>query len=66
MNAVQKLLRSYEHIDPALVGNSRQVLISELAGRSNIIMKAKELGFDVAKDTPRAQRHAGARQGAGA
>ena len=52
VNAVQKLLRSYEHIDPALVGNSRQVLISELAGRSNIIMKAKELGFDVTKDTP--------------
>ncbi len=52
VNAVQKQLRSYEHIDPALVGNSRQVLISELAGRSNIIMKAKELGFDVTKDTP--------------
>jgi 2-isopropylmalate synthase len=52
VNAVQKLLRSYEHIDPALVGNSRQVLISELAGRSNIIMKAQELGFDVSKDTP--------------
>jgi 2-isopropylmalate synthase len=52
VNAVQKLLRSYEHIDPARVGNSRQVLISELAGRSNIIMKARELGFDVTKDTP--------------
>jgi 2-isopropylmalate synthase len=52
VNAVQKLLRSYEHIDPAVVGNSRQVLISELAGRSNIIMKARELGFDVTKDTP--------------
>jgi 2-isopropylmalate synthase len=52
VNAVQKLLRSYEHIDPARVGNSRQVLISELAGRSNIIMKAQELGFDVTKDTP--------------
>src|SRR6185295_7572751 len=52
VNAVQKLLRSYEHIDPSLVGNSRQVLISELAGRSNIIMKARELGFDVTKDTP--------------
>ena len=34
------------------MGNSRQVLISELAGRSNIIMKARELGFDVTKDTP--------------
>jgi 2-isopropylmalate synthase len=52
VNAVQKLLCSYEHIDPSLVGNSRQVLISELAGRSNIIMKARELGFDVTKDTP--------------
>jgi 2-isopropylmalate synthase len=52
VNAVQKLLRSYEHIDPASIGNSRQVLISELAGRSNIIMKARELGFDVSKDTP--------------
>jgi 2-isopropylmalate synthase len=52
VNAVQKLVRSYEHIDPALVGNSRQVLISELAGRSNVIMKARELGFDVTRDTP--------------
>src|SRR4029077_5566936 len=52
VNAVQKLLRSYEHIDPALVGNTRHVLISELAGRSNIIMKARELGFDVTKETP--------------
>src|SRR5712692_5998482 len=53
VNAVQKLLRSYEHVDPALVGNARHVLISELAGRSNIIMKARELGFDVTKETPR-------------
>jgi 2-isopropylmalate synthase len=52
VNAVQKLLRSYEHIDPALVGNSRHVLMSELAGKSNIIMKARELGFDVSKETP--------------
>ena len=52
VNAVQKLVRSYEHIDPALVGNSRHVLMSELAGRSNIIMKARELGFDVSKETP--------------
>jgi 2-isopropylmalate synthase len=52
VNAVQKLVRSYEHVDPALVGSSRQVLMSELAGRSNIIMKARELGFDVSRDTP--------------
>ncbi len=52
VNAVQKLTASYEHIDPALVGNSRNVLISELAGRSNIVMKAQELGFKLTNDTP--------------
>src|SRR5207249_4690153 len=36
VNAVQKVLRSYEHIDPASVGNTRHVLVSDLAGRSNI------------------------------
>jgi 2-isopropylmalate synthase len=53
VNAVQKVLSSYEHIDPASVGNTRHVLVSDLAGRSNIVMKAKELGFDLASDTPR-------------
>ncbi|HZQ45507.1 MAG TPA: citramalate synthase [Verrucomicrobiae bacterium] len=52
VNAVQKLARSYEHIDPALVGNHRTVLISDLAGRSNIVMKANELGFKITNDTP--------------
>ncbi len=48
VNAVSKVLSSYEHVDPASVGNIRHVLISDLAGRSNIVMKAKELGFDLA------------------
>jgi 2-isopropylmalate synthase len=52
VNAVQKVLHSYEHVDPALVGNTRHVLISDLAGRSNIVMKARELGFDVTNQTP--------------
>ncbi|MGH7978613.1 MAG: citramalate synthase, partial [Limisphaerales bacterium] len=52
VNAVQKLASSYEHIDPALVGNSRTVLVSDLAGRSNIVMKARELGFKLSNDTP--------------
>jgi 2-isopropylmalate synthase len=33
VNAVQKVARSFEHIDPAAVGNLRRVLISDLAGR---------------------------------
>ncbi|HWQ93591.1 MAG TPA: citramalate synthase, partial [Clostridia bacterium] len=52
VNAVQKLVSSYEHIDPTVVGNSRRVLVSDLAGRSNIVMKAQELGFKVNNDTP--------------
>jgi len=52
VNAVQKLARSYEHIDPSQIGNTRRVLISDLAGRSNIVMKAHELGFQLDNDTP--------------
>jgi 2-isopropylmalate synthase len=52
VNAVQKLARSYEHIDPSLVGNARHVLISDLAGRSNIVVKAQELGFRISNETP--------------
>lgn len=52
VNAVQKVARSFEHIDPAAVGNHRRILVSDLAGRSNIVMKAQELGLDLANDTP--------------
>jgi 2-isopropylmalate synthase len=52
VNAVQKLTASYEHIDPTLVGNQRNVLVSDLSGRSNIVMKAQELGFKLTNDTP--------------
>jgi 2-isopropylmalate synthase len=52
VNAVSKVLSSYEHIEPSLVGNTRHVLISDLAGRSNIVLKARELGFDLSNDTP--------------
>ncbi|MCU0772138.1 MAG: citramalate synthase [Verrucomicrobia bacterium] len=52
VNAVQKLASSYEHINPELVGNARNILISDLAGRSNIVMKARELGFKLTNDTP--------------
>ncbi len=52
VNAVQKLASSYEHIDPKKVGNTRRVLVSDLAGRSNIVLKAQELGFKVTNETP--------------
>jgi 2-isopropylmalate synthase len=52
VNAVQKLASSYEHIDPSLVGNARNILVSDLAGRSNILLKARDLGFDLDESTP--------------
>ncbi|GDY21645.1 citramalate synthase [Verrucomicrobiota bacterium] len=52
VNAIQKLAASYEHIDPELVGNARNILISDLAGRSNIVMKAQSLGLRLTNDSP--------------
>jgi 2-isopropylmalate synthase len=49
VNAVQKLARSYEHIRPEEVGNRQQILVSELAGQSNILIKAEELGIPLGK-----------------
>ena len=45
VHAIMKEPRTYEHIDPELVGNSRRVLVSDMGGRSNIEYKAKELGI---------------------
>jgi 2-isopropylmalate synthase len=45
--AVQKNPLTYEHIDPAVVGNRQRVLVSDLSGRSNILYKAREFGVDV-------------------
>lgn len=50
VNAVQKVVHSYEHITPESVGNSRRILVGELSGRSNILMKAAELGYQFDKD----------------
>ena len=36
VHAINKAAKTYEHIDPALVGNERRILVSELSGRSNI------------------------------
>ncbi len=42
VNAVEKNPVTFEHIDPALVGNDRRILVSDLSGRSNLVMKAAE------------------------
>ena len=51
-HAVERVADSYEHINPEVVGNSRRVLVSDMSGRSNILAKAKELGFKLTAETP--------------
>ncbi|HEY8519954.1 MAG TPA: citramalate synthase [Gammaproteobacteria bacterium] len=48
--AVQKNAVTYEHIDPQAVGNRQRVLVSDLSGRSNVLYKARQFGFDLAND----------------
>jgi 2-isopropylmalate synthase len=49
VDAVQKLASSYEHIDPALVGNSRVITVSDMSGQANILARAEALGYPLAK-----------------
>src|SRR6266704_3336333 len=43
--AIAKLPESYQHIDPALVGNELRVVVSEVAGRRNVRLRAEALGL---------------------
>ncbi|MBN1687773.1 MAG: citramalate synthase [Candidatus Omnitrophica bacterium] len=56
INAMIKNARTYEHIEPRAVGNHRRFLISELGGKTNIMLKAKELQMDLAKESPETRR----------
>jgi len=50
VSAVTRNPLAYEHIDPELVGSSRRVVVSDLAGKSNIAYKARELGLDTSQE----------------
>lgn len=49
-SAAARLPEAYEHINPAAVGNMTRVVVSELAGRASLVMKAAELGIDLSGD----------------
>ena len=51
IDAVRKNPRTYEHVEPEIVGNTQRTLVSELSGRSNVVSKARELGFRIEKET---------------
>ena len=56
VSAVQKDPKTYEHIDPEEVGNSRNIVISDQAGQSNIMSRLKSIGIQVEKDNPKIKK----------
>jgi 2-isopropylmalate synthase len=56
VSAVQKDPRTYEHVPPEAVGNSRKMLVSDQAGRSNILAELDRIGIKVPKEDPRITR----------
>lgn len=52
VDAVKKDSRTYEHIDPESVGNQRRILVSDLSGKANILLKAEEYGVELRPDAP--------------
>lgn len=53
VSAILKNSKTYEHIEPELVGNKQDVTVSELSGISNLVYKAKEFGIELDKADPR-------------
>jgi 2-isopropylmalate synthase len=50
VNAVLKTAASFEHVDPARVGNRQRILVSEVGGRDNVRSKLAQLGIDLGGD----------------
>ncbi|MBD2496503.1 citramalate synthase [Nostoc sp. FACHB-280] len=56
VSAVQRNPLTYEHIQPETVGNRRRIVISEQAGLSNVLAKARTFGIELDKQTPEAKQ----------
>ncbi|MBE9014248.1 citramalate synthase, partial [Pseudanabaenaceae cyanobacterium LEGE 13415] len=52
VSAVQRNPITYEHLQPELVGNTRRIVISEQSGMSNILARARMLGFNLDRHDP--------------
>jgi 2-isopropylmalate synthase len=55
-SAVQKDPKTYEHVDPKLVGNHRNIVISNQSGRSNIISRLERYGIKIDSKDPKIQK----------
>ncbi|MBD1137006.1 citramalate synthase [Pelagibacterales bacterium SAG-MED49] len=56
VSAVQKDPKTYEHIVPEEVGNSRNIVVSDQAGQSNIMSRLKSIGIQVEKNDPKIKK----------
>jgi len=56
VSAVQKDPKTYEHIDPKLVGNSRNIVVSDQAGKSNIVSRLKSIGVNFEESDPKIKK----------
>jgi len=56
VSAVQKDPKTYEHIDPEEVGNSRNIVVSDQSGRSNIISRLKTIGIEIEESDPKIKK----------
>ena len=52
-SAILKDPATYEHVAPETVGNRRKVLVSDQAGKSNVLAELERIGLKVDKDDPR-------------
>jgi 2-isopropylmalate synthase len=52
VSAVEREPKTYEHIDPAAVGNSRRIVVSDQAGLSNVLVKARSFGLRLERHDP--------------
>ena len=50
VSAILRNRKTYEHIEPELVGNHQRVLVSDQSGQSNVLVKAKEMGLDLSSN----------------
>jgi len=56
VSAVQKNPKTYEHINPEEVGNSRNIIVSDQSGKSNIISRLKTIGIDIEENDPKIKK----------
>ena len=56
VSAVKKDPKTYEHINPELIGNHRNIIVSNQAGRSNILSRLEKYGVKIDSNNPKVQK----------